>query len=168
MHVYTCYCAESLLYILESYGPDAFAAAFTADSETPEVIWTNDMRAQRLMPHLWNHIGDFSSLLHESWGITYEYVPCPPIIYPEIQNEIWCHRYYLRHLCNTSKYPNWEIVDHVKFLQAILGAWRTELARQTSKGMTMTKAAEVLELDPQADLTETDFKKAFRRFAINT
>jgi hypothetical protein len=56
----------------------------------------------------------------------------------------------------------------VKFLQAILGAWRTELARQTSKGMTMTKAAEVLELDPQADLTETDFKKAFRRFAINT
>eukprot|EP00890_Picochlorum_soloecismus_P001518 jgi/Picsp_1/2367/NSC_05830-R1_dnaj homolog subfamily c member 13 len=156
---------ESLLYILESYGPDAFSAAFTGDSETPEVIWTNDMRSQRLMPHIWSHIGDFAGLLHESWGVTYEYVPCPPIIYPEIQKEIWCHRYYLRHLCNTSKYPNWEIVDHVKFLQAILGAWRTELARETSKGMTIAKAAEVLELDPQADLTEADFKKSFRRLA---
>jgi len=120
------------------------------------------------MPHIWNHIGDFASLLHESWGVTYEYVPCPPIMYPEIQKEIWCHRYYLRHLCNTSKYPNWDITDHVKFLQAILGAWRTELARETSKGMTIAKAVEVLELDPQADLTEADFKKSFRRFAKNT
>jgi DnaJ family protein C protein 13 len=41
---------ESLLHILTSYGAGAFAAALVGDSDTPELVWTHRMRAQRLVP----------------------------------------------------------------------------------------------------------------------
>lgn len=47
-----CLSSESLLYSLESYGPQAFAAALVGDSDTPEIIWTHRMRGQRLVPQV--------------------------------------------------------------------------------------------------------------------
>lgn len=41
---------ESLLHMLESYGPGVFAAALAGDHNTPEIIWTASMRQQRLIP----------------------------------------------------------------------------------------------------------------------
>jgi hypothetical protein len=41
---------ESLLHMLESYGPGVFAAALSGDHNTPEIIWTAGMRQQRLIP----------------------------------------------------------------------------------------------------------------------
>ena len=43
---------ESLLYVLTTGGPGAFAAALVADSDTPEVVWTHRMRAQVLVPQV--------------------------------------------------------------------------------------------------------------------
>ena len=43
---------ESLLYVLTTQGPGAFAAAMTAESDTPEVVWTHHMRTQRLVPQV--------------------------------------------------------------------------------------------------------------------
>ena len=43
---------ESLLYVLTSSGPQAFAAAMVGDSDTPELVWTHRMRAQRLIPQV--------------------------------------------------------------------------------------------------------------------
>lgn len=156
---------ESLLFILESYGPEAFSSAITGDSESPEIIWTHAMRCQKLIPHLWNHIGGFTTLLKESWALTYDYYPCPPLMYEEIDGEIWCHRYYLKHLCNTAKYPDWKIVDHLEFLQSVLGSWKKELAKVGTVGMSVSDAAKVLELDHDKDISESDMKKSYRRLA---
>jgi hypothetical protein len=41
---------ESLLHMLEGYGPRVFAAALSGDHNTPEIIWTAAMRQQRLIP----------------------------------------------------------------------------------------------------------------------
>lgn len=41
---------ESLLHMLESYGPGMFAAALSGDHNTPEIIWTAAMRQSRLIP----------------------------------------------------------------------------------------------------------------------
>jgi hypothetical protein len=41
---------ESLLHMLESYGPGVFAAALSGDHNTPEMVWTAAMRQQRLIP----------------------------------------------------------------------------------------------------------------------
>ena len=43
---------EALLHMLASYGAGAFAAALVGDSDTPELIWTHRMRAQRLVPEV--------------------------------------------------------------------------------------------------------------------
>jgi DnaJ family protein C protein 13 len=43
---------ESLLHMLTSYGAGAFAAALVGDSDTPELVWTHRMRAQRLIPQV--------------------------------------------------------------------------------------------------------------------
>jgi hypothetical protein len=36
-----------------------------------------------------------------------------------LQEELWCHRYYLRNLCNEARFPGWHIRDHVQLLQVL-------------------------------------------------
>ncbi len=43
---------ESLLWVLEAHGPAAFAEALAGDHDTPELVWTSGMRAQRLVPQV--------------------------------------------------------------------------------------------------------------------
>jgi DnaJ family protein C protein 13 len=157
---------ESLLYSLESYGPVAFANALAGDADTPEIIWTHRMRGQRLVPQMIRHIGDLPRRLAECCSSVYDYTPCPPVGYPELTQEMFCHRYYLRHLCDDVKFPNWKLVDHVQFLQALLEAWRTELTRRPL-GLTAAEAARVLGLDVNAPegLTEDAMKAAYRKLA---
>lgn len=111
---------ESLLYVLTSSGPQAFAAAMVGDSDTPELVWTHRMRAQRLVPQMHQHLGELSQRLGQFCHRVWEYVACPPMAYPELAEEMWCHRYYLRNLCNEDRFPSWPIVDHVQFLQVLL------------------------------------------------
>lgn len=57
---------ESLLYVLEKSGAQAFAAAMVADSDTPEIIWTHKMRSERLIHQVSGHmIG--SNIRASSW-----------------------------------------------------------------------------------------------------
>ena len=69
---------------------------------------------------MYNHIGDLPRKLPEHNTAVYDYAACPPITYPELQDEMWCHRYYLRNLCDVERFPDWPIVDHVPFLQVRL------------------------------------------------
>lgn len=52
---------ESLLYVLECSGPTAFATAIVSDSDTPEIIWTQKMRAENLICQVWNCENDIVS-----------------------------------------------------------------------------------------------------------
>ncbi len=108
---------ESLLYVLTTSGPQAFAAAMVGDSDSPELVWTHRMRAQRLVPQMHQHVGELAQRLGQFCHKVWEYVACPPMAYPELAEEMWCHRYYLRNLCDEDRFPNWPIVDHVQFLQ---------------------------------------------------
>ena len=68
------------------------------------------------------HLGDFPRKLEQRVSAVYEYTPMPPVGYPELAEEIWCHRYYLRNLCDEERFPDWCIVDHVPFLQVWPGS----------------------------------------------
>lgn len=70
-----------------------------------------------LTAQMLQHLGEFPARLAEHGHAVYEYTPCPPITYPELESELWCHRYYLRNLCDTQRFPDWPIADHVPFLQ---------------------------------------------------
>ena len=63
------------------------------------------------------HVGELGQKLAQHCHRVWEYVACPPMRYPELAEEMWCHRYYLRNLCDEDRFLNWPIVDHVPFLQ---------------------------------------------------
>ncbi|EPS67180.1 hypothetical protein M569_07596, partial [Genlisea aurea] len=65
--------------------------------------------------------------------------------YPELKNEMWCHRYDLRNLCDEIKFPNWPIVEHVEFLQSLLAMWREELTRKPMD-LSEEEACKILEI----------------------
>jgi hypothetical protein len=41
------------------------------------------------------HLGDFPHKLAQHCHALYEYTPPPPLAWPELAGDIWCHRYYL-------------------------------------------------------------------------
>lgn len=67
------------------------------------------------------HLGNFPRRLAQHAHAVYEYVACPPVGYPELTEEMWCHRYYLRNLCD-DRFSDWPIVDHIPLLQVFLSA----------------------------------------------
>ncbi|CAN0900814.1 DnaJ homolog subfamily C GRV2 [Linum grandiflorum] len=136
---------ESLLYVLERSGPAAFAAAMVSDSDSPEIIWTHKMRAENLIRQVLQHLGDFPQKLSQHCHSLYDYAPMPPVTYPELKDEMWCHRYYLRNLCDEIRFPTWPIVEHVEFLQSLLVMWREELTRRPMD-LSEEEACRILEI----------------------
>ncbi|KAK8707084.1 hypothetical protein V6N13_058150 [Hibiscus sabdariffa] len=136
---------ESLLYVLERSGPFAFVAAMVSESDTPEIIWTHKMRAENLIRQVLQHLGDFPQKLSQHCHSLYDYAPMPPVTYPELRDEMWCHRYYLRNLCDEIQFPNWPIVEHVEFLQSLLVMWREELTRKPMD-LSEEEACRILEI----------------------
>ncbi|CAL9234395.1 unnamed protein product [Arabidopsis halleri] len=136
---------ESLLYVLERSGPAAFAAGMVSDSDTPEIIWTHKMRAENLICQVLQHLGDYPQKLSQHCHSLYDYAPMPPVTYPELRDEMWCHRYYLRNLCDEIRFPNWPIVEHVEFLQSLLVMWREELTRKPMD-LSEEEACKILEI----------------------
>ncbi len=63
------------------------------DHDTPELIWTHAMRRGRLLPALAAHLGDLPLRLAQRCGAVWDYAPLPPLSYPELDGEVYCHRY---------------------------------------------------------------------------
>ncbi|KAG2494521.1 hypothetical protein HYH03_007288 [Edaphochlamys debaryana] len=158
---------QSLLHALEAGGAAAFARALTGDHDTPELIWTHAMRRTRLLPALASHLGDIRLRLAQRCGLVWEYAPLPPLTYPELEGEVYCHRYYLRHLADTVRFPTWPIVEHVPLLQSLLAEWRSELSRQPLS-LSEAEACAVLGLGPLGPgeaVGEEDMRRAYRGMA---
>lgn len=151
---------ESLLYVLERSGPAAFSAAMVSDSDTPEIIWTHKMRAENLIRQVLQHLGDFPQKLSQHCHALYDYAPMPPVTYPELRDEMWCHRYYLRNLCDEIRFPNWPIVEHVEFLQSLLAMWREELTRKPMD-LSEEEACKILEISFEDISAENSPKTRF-------
>lgn len=83
----------------------------------------------------------------------------PPVTYPELKDEMWCHRYYLRNLCDEIRFPNWPIVEHVEFLQSLLVMWREELTRRPMD-LSEEEACKILEISPD-DVSSDDSHKSY-------
>lgn len=96
----------------------------------------------------------------------YPYLAIPAISYPQLENELFCHIYYLRHLCDTQKFPNWPIADPVQLLKHTLDAWRKEVEKKPPQ-MTVQQAYNDLGIDlnkhPKPD--ESMIRKSYYRLA---
>ncbi|KAF1745205.1 LOW QUALITY PROTEIN: hypothetical protein MXB_1860, partial [Myxobolus squamalis] len=128
---------SALISYLESYG----------ECDTPELIWSSEMR-RHMMEKIALHLADFTPRLKNNIKSVYIYCPIPHIEYEVLKNELFCGRYYLKHLCDTVKFPNWPIVDIVQTLRDILDAWKEEVNKKMPT-ISLSEALKVLELEPE-------------------
>ena len=61
------------------------------------------------------HIAEFSPRLLSNTKSLYQYCAIPAIAYQQLENELFCNIYYLRHLCDTQRFPDWPIKEPVSF-----------------------------------------------------
>lgn len=66
-----------------------------------------------------SHLGDFTPRLQSNTRAIYQYCPVPVVIYPQLENELFCGAYYLKHLCDIVKFPDWPIREPVSKCIAI-------------------------------------------------
>ena len=92
-----------------------------------------------------SHLGEFPPKLPQHTHSPYRYAPMPAVSYPQLGDEMWCHRYYLANLCDETRFPEWPIVEHVEFLQSLLASWREELTRRPLD-LSEEEACDLLEI----------------------
>lgn len=154
---------EAMIWFLENYGAEKFAETFLGEFETPEAIWNSEMRRMAI-EKIASHIADFSPRLQSNVRALYQYCPIPTIQYPQLENELFCNIYYLRHLCDTVKYPDWPIQEPVKLLKDILDAWKTEVEKKPST-YSSAQAYEILGLSSDKQHDDSAIRKAYFKMA---
>ena len=133
---------EAMVAYLENHGHEKFAQIFLGEYDTPEAIWNSQMR-QFMIQKIAYHLADFTPRLKSNVRALYQYCPIPMISYPALESELFCDIYYLRNLCNISRFPDWPILNPLKLLKEVLMAWKTEVEKRPSS-MTATDALKVL------------------------
>ncbi|XP_071522873.1 dnaJ homolog subfamily C member 13 isoform X2 [Panulirus ornatus] len=154
---------EAMVCYLENYGADKFAEIFLGEFDTPEVIWSNEMR-RHMIEKLASHLADFTPRLMSNTRALYHYCAIPHITYPQLQHELFCDIYYLKHLCDMDRFPDWPIKDPVALLKRVLAAWQSEVEKQPSS-MTVEDAYTELELEHDSRHDDSKIRKAYFRLA---
>ncbi|XP_028165155.1 dnaJ homolog subfamily C member 13-like [Ostrinia furnacalis] len=153
---------EAMVCYLENHGAEKFAQIFLGEWDTPEAIWNSEMRRILIMK-VAAHIGEFTPRLRAHVAARYPYLAVPAVRYPHLEAELFCNTFYLRHLCDTRRFPNWPIPDPVGLLKDVLEAWRREVEKKPPS-MTASEAYAVLGLSgSQHD--EAAVRKAYYRLA---
>ncbi|XP_030761294.1 dnaJ homolog subfamily C member 13-like [Sitophilus oryzae] len=153
---------EAMVNYLENHGAEKFAHIFLGEFDTPEAIWSSQMR-RMLIERIAAHIADFSPRLRSHTMARYVYIPIPTIRYPQLEHELFCNIFYLRHLCDTVKFPDWPIPDPVGLLKDVLESWKSEVEKKPPL-MTVEEAYNSLFLEGTHH-EEATIRKAYYRLA---
>ncbi|GKY91883.1 hypothetical protein MPSEU_000159900 [Mayamaea pseudoterrestris] len=154
---------EGLLYILDNYGVERFAEVFVGNVDTPEVIWSHDMR-MHLIEMVRQHLGDFPLRLYQTNTAEYEYCPMPGIAYERLKNEMFCHNYYLSNLCDEARFPDWPISKPVEVFKACLEHFKKQAERDEQElNVAVEKARTILKLSGGDGAKE--LRRAYRSLA---
>ncbi|XP_069681979.1 dnaJ homolog subfamily C member 13 isoform X2 [Periplaneta americana] len=154
---------EAMVNYLENHGAEKFAQIFLGEFDTPEAIWNADMR-RMLIEKVAAHIAEFSPRLRSNTRALYQYCPIPVVRYPQLDEELFCNIFYLRHLCDTTRFPDWPINEPVKLLKDVLEAWKKEVEKKPP-AMSVDDAYEVLGLRRGVQNEEATVRKAYYRLA---
>lgn len=155
---------ESMICLLDNYGPEEFTKKLLGNFDTPEVIWKYEMR-KHMVEEVLKHIGDFPKKLRENPTLRFDYGPIPQVKYPELEEEMWCHNYYIAALCDEKRFNNWPIKKPVELLRAVLDRWRFENTKQ-APGVSEEEAYAILGFGEDKEKPdENTLKKEYRKLA---
>lgn len=124
------------------------ATIFLQDCENPEIIWSGEMR-NVMISKIAAHVADFTPRLLNNIHSVYHYCPIERIVYAVLKDEIFCHEYYLRHLCDETRFSQWEIRSPARFLSELLQRWKVERT-DNPDGITFEECCETLEIEKSA------------------
>jgi DnaJ family protein C protein 13 len=147
-HVYP----EAMICYLENHGYEKFAQIYLGEFDTPEVIWNSEMK-RFMIEKIAGHLAEFSPRLKSNTRALYQYCSIPIIVYPQLEHELFCNIYYLKHLCDETRFANWKIKNPVQLLKDCLMAWKKEIDKKPP-AMSRQDAYEILEL-VKKDETQT-------------
>nr|CCC48508.1 putative endosomal trafficking protein RME-8, fragment [Trypanosoma vivax Y486] len=153
----------ALVCYLTNHGPERFADVWLGEYETPEAIWNKDMR-RHLVDKIASHVADFTPRLFSNIRAVYQYCPIVRVTYEQLKQELFCAQFYLRHLCDEVRYPNWPIADPVFLLREALMAWQSELSKKPS-GLTRDGCLEELDITDRGHITPQSVRKAYYKLA---
>lgn len=154
---------EAMICYLENYGPEKFAEIFLGEFDTPEAIWNAEMR-RLMIEKIAAHIADYSPRLRSNTRAIYQYCPIPPIQYPQLEDELFCNIFYLKNLCDSTRFPSWPLRNPVELLKDILEAWKSEVGKKPSS-MSLKDAHEILGLESSDAVEENQIRKAYFKLA---
>ncbi|XP_024081075.1 dnaJ homolog subfamily C member 13 isoform X2 [Cimex lectularius] len=154
---------EAMVNYLENHGPEKFAQIFLGEFDTPEAIWNAEMR-RMLTQKIAAHIADFTPRLWSNNKAQYQYIVIPVVKYPQLLNELFCNIFYLRHLCDTTRFPDWPINDPVSVLRDVLEAWTGEVEKKPPV-MSCDEAYAILNLPTGQHHDEPVIRKAYYHLA---
>ncbi|XP_076459341.1 dnaJ homolog subfamily C member 13-like isoform X2 [Babylonia areolata] len=155
---------EAMVCYLENYAPEKFAEIFLGEFDTPEAIWNAEMR-RLMIEKIAAHLADYSPRLQSNVRALYQYCPIPVVNFPQLENELFCNIYYLKHLCDTARFPDWPIKDPVVLLKDILDAWKKEVEKKPPT-MSIDEAYTVLNLSKgTGGHDESKIRKAYFKLA---
>ena len=106
---------------------------------------------ERLVDMVTQHLGDLTSRLSANPSTLYDYCPIPRVIYEELEEELWCHNFYLANLTDTVRFPEWPIGDPVGVMRSVLDAWRAEMEKTGTVQLQTDEAYAILGLPLNAD-----------------
>ena len=108
------------------------------------------------------HLGSFLSKLRQ--GTTkYEFCPIPPVTYRRLDQELFCHKYYLKNLCDP-RFEEWQIDEPTKLFLSCLEKWN-DLSKYGSNinNDNEQHARDLLGVGEACD--EISLREAFRRMS---
>ncbi|CAF0754857.1 unnamed protein product [Brachionus calyciflorus] len=139
-HIYP----EAMICYLENHGYEKFAQIYLGEFDTPEAIWNSEMR-RHMIEKIAGHLAEFSPRLKSNTRALYQYCAIPIISYPQLESELFCNIYYLRHLCDEKRFANWDVKDPVQLLKDCLISWLTEVDKKPPS-MSRDDAYSILEI----------------------
>lgn len=154
---------EGILFMLKNYGVDRFSEVFVGNYDTPEVIWSFEMR-KHLIEMVLQHLGDFPKRLWQNTTAKYEYCPMPGVAYKRLEKEIFCHNYYLNNLCDEVRFPDWPIAEPVEVFRSCLEEFKNQMNRdETEEENAIENASKVLNL--KAGDGSKELRRSYRTLA---
>jgi DnaJ family protein C protein 13 len=135
---------EAMVCYLDNHDVERFAATYLGEFDTPEAIWGSEMR-RYMIRKIALHLSDYTSRLQSNTRAMYQYCPIPKVAYQELDGELFCSIFYLRHLCDETRFPDWPIEDYVQLLKDILDAWTQECEKKP-ESLSMEECFETLGL----------------------
>lgn len=158
---------SAMIHILDTFGPEKFCEVLAGQCTSPEVIWTPTMR-KRLHRMIKEHLEDFPLCLQENVQSVYEFMPIPAVQYLELDDEYYCHNFYLAKLCDEEMFIDWPIPDPQEFMKDLVQHWCMENQRQRNpltqeEALAVLGFSSLLEEGNDPEITLDQIRTAYRR-----